>query len=130
MTAPKPGFPGRTSTPLLDCFLAGSAPPGLTAEVQAILSALAGYDRLDEDTLRREQPSLLARIRACSPAGLDLFRLLRGEAPASTTHSRQNVSASLRHVCRQAGRAPVVADYPPGHVVPVLATVFWGSIEA
>ncbi|MGI4942849.1 MAG: hypothetical protein ACRYHQ_20180 [Janthinobacterium lividum] len=130
MTAPKPGFPGRTSTPLLDCFLAGSARPGMKAEVQAILSALAGYDRLDEDTLQREQPSLLARIRACSPAGLDLFRLLRGEAPASTTHSRQNVSASLRHVRRQTGRAPAVADYPPGHVVPVLATVFWGSIEA
>ncbi len=56
MTAPKPGSSGRTSTPLLDRFLAGSAPPGMKAEAQAILSALAGCDRLDEDTLRREQP--------------------------------------------------------------------------
>jgi len=130
VTALKSGSSGRASTPLLDRFLAGSAPLGMRAEAQAILSALAGYDRLDEDTLRQEQPSLLALVRACSPAGLDLFRLLRGEATASTTHSRQNVSASLRHVRRQTGHAPAVADYPPDHVVPVLATVFWGSIEA
>jgi len=130
MTIPKPGSSGRTGTPVLDCFLAGSAPPGMKAEAQVILRALAGYDCLDEDTVGREQPRLLALVRACSPAGLDLFRLLRGEATASTTHSRQNVSASLRYVRRRTGRAPAVADFPPGHVVPVLATVFWGSIEA
>ena len=104
----------RTPVPPLACFLASAAPPGVKAAAQAILADLGSQPCLDEAALRREQPTLLARIAGLTSAGLDLFRVLRGERPARTTHSRPNVSASLRDKRRVLGRAPAEADYPAG----------------
>jgi len=82
-----------------------------------------------EAVLAAEQPGLLGRLQAL-PTGADLARVLRQELVRHRTHSRANVSASLRDVRRKRGRAPAEADYPPGHVVPVLAAAYWGSIAA
>jgi len=119
--------PAGRPPPTLDRFNRGSAAPGLKADMEALLGALAHYARLDEAVLAVEQPGLLARLRTL-PAGADLARILRQEPVRHRTHSRPNVSASLRDMRRRRGRAPTDADYQSGHVVPVLAAAYWGSI--
>lgn len=125
--SPARGRTGRTLAPTLDTFNRGSAAPGLKAVMEAMLGALAHYARLDEAILAVEQPGLLARLQTL-PAGADLARILRQEPVRHRTHSRPNVSASLRDMRRRRGRAPTDADYQSGHVVPVLAAAYWGSI--
>ena len=120
----------RAPVPPLARFLASAAPPGIKAAVQAILAELGSQAGLNEAVLGREQPALLARITGLTSAGLDLFRVLRGEKPARTTHSRANVSAGLRDKRRVLGRAPTTADHSVGYFAVVLAYVYWGSVEA
>jgi len=129
-TTPNRGGSARAPVLPLACFLASDAPPGIKAAAQAILGDLGSQPCLDEAALRREQPALLARITGLTSAGLDLFRVLRGERPARTTHSRPNVSTGLRDKRRKLGRAPTTADYPAGHFAVVLAWAYWGSVEA
>ncbi len=132
MTDATLGGGGSTRMPVtpLARFLASAAPPGIKAAVRDILADLGSQPRLDEAVLRREQPALLAHITGLTSAGLDLFRVLRGERPARTMHSRPNVGAGLRDKRRTLGRAPTTADYPAGHFAVVLAWAYWGSVEA
>ena len=114
----------------LSVFLRSHAPDVFKAEAQDILGQLAPWGTLDDAVLRQADPQLLARIDCLSGAGLDLFRVLRGEKPRKTTHSRQNVSASLRQKLHEHQGQLSAAIYPVGHIVPVMAWIYWGSIEA
>ena len=124
------GRNNRARQSTLPTFLASDAPAGLKSEVREILGALEGYPTLDEALLRAEQPMLLARIEALTPVGLELFRALRLQRLSAATCSRPNVAASLRDMWRKHGAALDASAYPPGHVVPVMAWAYWGSVAA
>lgn len=118
--------PGSSMT----TFLNSAAPDDFKVMVQEVLDQLAPCDRLDEASLLETDPALLARIEASSGAGLDLFRVLRGERLNRSTSSRKNVSASLRHKLHKQQSPLSDASYPVGHLVPVMAWVYFGSIDA
>ena len=120
----------RLPYPTLPIFLNSKATDEFKTEVQATLRQVARFDTLDEAGLLETDPMLLDRIESLSGAGLDLFRVLRGEKPRKSTHSRENVSASLRHKLHEGRGQLSEATYPTGHVVPMMAWVYWGSIEA
>ena len=124
------GRNNRARQSTLPTFLASDAPPALKVEALDILEFLEAYPTLDEALLHAERPTLLARIEALTPAGFELFRALRLQPPSGTTCSRPNVAASLREMWRKHGTALDATAYPPGHVVPVMAWVYWGSIAA
>ena len=130
MTCNPRGRNSRARTPVMPTFLASDAPASLKAEVLALLAALERYPVLGEALLRAEQPELLARIEALTTAGLNLFCALRLQPLSSTTCSRPNVAASLREMWRTHGAALDASAYPPGHVVPVMAWAYWGSVAA
>ncbi len=130
MTSNPRGRNNRARKPVLPTFLASDAPAALKAEVLDILATLEAYPSLDAALLRAEQPALLARIEALTPAGLELFRALRMQALLGATCSQPNVSASLREMWRKHGSALDASAYPPGHVVPVMARAYWGSVAA
>ncbi len=130
MTSNPRGRNNRARTPVLPTFLASDAPAALKAEVLELLAALERHPSLDGARLLAEQPALLARIEALTPAGLELFRALRMQALSGATCSRPNVSASLRARWRTRGGALDASAYPPGHVVPVMAWAYWGSVAA
>ena len=114
----------------LSVFLRSHAPDVFKAEAQDILSQLAAWGTLDDAALREADPQLLARIDSLSGVGLDFFRVLRGEKPRRSTHSRQNVSASLRQKLHEHPGQLSEATYPASHIVPMMAWIYWGSIEA
>ena len=120
----------RTPNPTLPTLLESSATDAFKAEVRHIFDQLASQDTLDRTILVKTDPELLARIDVLSGAGLDLFRVLRGEKPLKTTYTRQNVSASLRHKLHEQAGQLSDASYADGHIVPLMAKVYWGSIEA
>jgi hypothetical protein len=124
------GRTNRVPDPTLPVFLRSNAPDAFKMEVQAILGQLARFDTLNEAGLLETDPELLARIEALSGAGLDLFRVLRGEKSCKSTYTRQNISASLRQKLHEHQGQLSEADYPARHIVPVMAWVYWGSIEA
>lgn len=130
MTSNPRGRNNRARTPVLPTFLASDAPAALKAEVLELLATLKRHPIVDGALLRAEQPALLARIEALTPAGLELFRALRMQALSGATCSRPNVSASLRERWRKLGAALDASAYPPGHVVPVMAWAYWGSVAA
>ncbi len=130
MTNRNRGRPTHVRTSELQTVLASDASASFKDEIAQLVQALAPHSTLDEATLREQQPVLLARVMALSPAGLDLVRVLRGETPEKARHSRQNVAASLRHVRKREGRSPLASDYPAGHVVPVLVWFYHGSFAA
>ena len=124
------GRNNRARNSVMPTFLASDAPASLKSEVLEILTALEAYPVINEALLRAEQPELLARIEALTPAGLNLFCALRLQPLPSTTCSRPNISASLREMWPKHGGALDVSAYPPGHLVPVMAWVYWGSVAA
>ena len=120
----------RVPNPTLPVFLNSEAPDAFKTKVQTILIQLARFDTLDEADLLETDPMLLGRIESLSGAGLDLFRVVRGEKLRKSTYSRQNVSASLRQKLHEDREQLSKASYPDGHIVPMMAWVYWGSIEA
>lgn len=130
MNERKRGRGHRVPNPTLPVFLNSEAPDAFKTEVQMILNQLARFDTLDEAGLLESDPMLLECIEKLSGAGLDLLRILRGEKPRKSTFSRQNVSASLRQKLHEDRGQLSGASYPDGHTVPVMAWVYWGSIEA
>lgn len=130
MNERKRGRAHRVPNPTLPIFLNSEAPDAFKTEVQACLSQLAHFDMLDEGSLLETDPMLFDRIESLSGAELDLLRVLRGEKPLKSTYSRQNVSASLREKLREHQGQLSEANYPAGHVVPMVAWVYWGSLEA
>ncbi len=82
MTRNPRGRNNRARKPVLPTFLASDAPAALKTEVLDILATLEAYLSLDAALLRAEQPALLARVEALTPAGLELFRALRLQACA------------------------------------------------
>lgn len=120
----------RCRQPALALFLASPAMDTIKVTVQAILPKISGYALLDETVIGSDHPDLMKQILALTPAGLDFFRLLRDEKPATLRHSRQHVSAALRAKCRVPRGKITPADFPAGHHVPLLADIFWGGIVA
>src|SRR4051794_810704 len=109
------GRTNRVRKPTLPVFRNSDAPEAFKAEVQEILEQLARFDTLDEAVLLETDPVLLTRIRNLSGAGLDFFRPLRREKPRRSTHSRQNVSASLREKLHKQQGLLSASNYPAGH---------------
>ena len=130
MTDPHPVRKTRAGSPALAVFSNGAALPRVKAEALRLLASLGAYASLDETALRAEQPGLLTRVQSFSPAGLDFFRALRDDQVTSGCFSRRNISACLRTKRNQFGRPLQAADFAPGHVVPLMALVYWGSVAA
>lgn len=123
------GRADRVPASTLSVFLNSDAPGEFKTDVQEIFGQLARLDTLDEVLLLETDLELVARVETLSRAGLDLFRVLRGEKSHKITYSRQNVSACLRHGLRKHQGQLTEANYPAGHIVPVMTWVYWGSIE-
>ena len=123
------GRDNRVPASTLSVFINSDAPDVFKTDVQKILGQLARLDTLDEVRLLETDPEPVACIGTLSGAGLDLFRVLRGEKSRKSTYSRQNVSASLREKLRDNQGQLSEATYPAGHIIPVMAWVYWGSIE-
>ena len=129
MTENPRGHSGQRSRSALDTLLTSSGPETIKAMVPIILARLTCFDRLDEAEIQRQQPDLLRDIRALTPVGLDLFRVLRGETP-HPRHSRGHVGAALRYRRRAVGGCLTRSAFAQGHPVPLLADLYWGGVEA
>jgi len=112
--------------------IASQAPTSLTAAATAMHRALTGDDPFDEHAFAAAQEMLadaIADMPGTIAFQLDFLRVLHGEEPELTRHSRRNVSAALRYKISDLKRPLTDLDFASSHPAPPFALAYWGGIQ-